>query len=301
MYIGPLSVLDSSTQYRLTLVPLELPVEIGSEEPFLLTLENAGSSPISGTLEVNTTSVFTPLGAQRLYFNDVPAGGSKSMNVAIGVDSAQSAGYYTLPVRLTPNAGQTVSYNMGISVSATPEITVTLDTSGTTPSVQVANTGNSQIRSVYASAKAAGSQTASESFMGTLNVDDFASLPLGASTTGKSIEVEIRFRDSNNLEHSVKKTLEAVAGNSSFVQGGRTQSGTPTAANSDNFAARSNNPLGFLLGPGGRSASATDGIGIVPMAIGAIVVVVAGYIIYRKYFAKKKAPAAKSPEHAKAK
>ena len=288
MYIGPISVLDSSTQYRLTLVPLDLPVEIGSEELFLLTLENAGTSSISGTLEINTTAVFTPLGAQRLYFNNVPAGSSKSMNVSIGVASTQNAGYYTLPVRLTPNAGQTVSYNMGISVSATPEITVTLDTSGATPSVQVANTGNSQIRSVYASAKAAGSQTAIESFMGTLNVDDSSSLSLGSSSTGRSVDVEVRFRDSNNLEHTVKKTLDAVAGNSSFVQSGRNQSGTTTAANSGNFAARSNNPLSMFLGPGGRSTTGTtDGIGIVPMAIGAAVVLAIGYLLYRKYVAKK--------------
>jgi len=233
----------------------------------------------------------------------VPAGSSKSMNVSIGVAASQGAGYYTLPIKLTPNAGQAVSYNMGISVSATPEITVTLDTSGATPAVQVANTGNSQIRSVYASAKAAGSQAAIESFMGTLNVDDSSSLSLGSSSTGKSVEVEVRFRDSNNLEHTVKKTLDAVAGNSSFVQSGRNQTGMPTAANSGNSAARSNNPLGMLFGQGGRAATgATDGIGIVPMAIGAIVIIGAGYLIYRKYFAKKKPAAAqKPPEHAKAK
>ena len=287
MYIGPVSVLDSSTQYRLTLVPTDLPVEIGSEEPFLLTLENAGSSSISGTLEINTTSVFTPLGAQRLYFNNVPAGSSKSMTVSIGVNSAQSAGYYTLPVRLTPNAGQTVSYNMGIAVSATPEITVTLDTSGTAPSVQVANTGNSQIRSVYASAKAAGAQSSTESFMGTLNVDDSASLSLGTSTTGKSVDVEVRFRDSNNMEHTVKKTLDAAAGNSSFVQSGRNQSGAAAAGAAGNFAGRSNNPLGMLFGPGGSTASGTTGIGIIPMAIGAVVVIAIGYFLYRKYVAKK--------------
>jgi hypothetical protein len=288
MYIGPISVLDSSTQYRLTLVPLDAPVEIGAEEPFLLTLENAGSSQISGTLEVNTTSVFTPLGAQRLYFSDVPAGGSRSMNLSVGVSATQSAGYYTLPIKLTPNAGQAVSYNMGISVAATPEITVTLDTSGSTPLVQVANTGNSQIRSVYASAKASGSQAAIESFMGTLNVDDSSSLSLGSSSSGKSIAVEIRFRDSNNLEHTVQKTLDAVAGNSSFVQSGRNQSGAAAAANSGNFQGRSNNPLGMLLGPGGRSSgAATDGIGIVPMGIGALVVIVVGYVLYRKFIAKK--------------
>ena len=285
MYIGPVSVLDSSTQYRLTLVPLDEPVEIGSNEPFLLTLQNAGNAPISGTLEINTTTAFTPLGAQRLYFNDVPAGGSQSMNVSIGVGATQSAGYYTLPIKLTPNAGQAVSYNMGITVSATPEITVALDSTGST--VQISNTGNSQIRSVYASATTAGSQTASESFMGTLNVDDFASLTLGSSASGRSVDVTVRFRDSNNVEHTITKTLTTAAGNSSFVQG-ITRGNGSTAAGAGNFAARSNNPLGFLMGPGGRSSStSSDAIGIVPMAIGLVIVLAVAYVLYRKYIAKK--------------
>ena len=117
-------------------------------------------------------------------------------------------------------------------------------------------------------------------------MDDSASLSLGSSASGKSVEVEIRFRDSNNIEHTVDKTVEAVAGNSSFVQSGRNQTG---AAASGNFARGGNsNPLGFLLGPNGRSSSATtDGIGIVPIAIGAVVVIGGGYLLYRKYVAKK--------------
>ena len=176
---------------------------------------------------------------------------------------------------------------MGIAVAATPEITVTLDTSGTMPSVQVANTGNSQIRSVYASAKSAGSQTATESFMGTLNVDDSASLTLGSSATGKIIDVEIRFRDSNNLEHAVTKTLEATAGNSSFVQSGRSQSGASAIGAAGNYGNRNSNPLSMLLGPGGRSADGTTGIGIAPMLVGAVAVIVAGYLLHRKFIAKK--------------
>ncbi|MFA5930046.1 MAG: hypothetical protein WC861_04140 [Candidatus Micrarchaeia archaeon] len=290
IYIGPVSVLESSTQYRLTFVPLDAPVEIGSQEPFLLTLENAGGSPISGAIDINSTAVFTPIGAQRLYFENVPVGGSASMNIIIGIGATQSAGYYTLPVRLTPNAGQAVSYNMGIAVAATPEVTVTLDSSGAVPSVQVANTGNSQIRSVYASATPAGSQTATESFMGTLNVDDFATLTLGSSATGRSVDVEIRFRDTSNQEHTISKTLSAVAGNSSFVQGTRGQAGGAAAAgNAGNFANRNNNPLGFLFG-GASGRAASSGPDMVTIVVVAAVLLVAAYLIYRRFFAKKGAP-----------
>ena len=289
IYIGPVSVLESSTQYRLVFVPLDAPVEIGAQEPFLLTLENAGGSPISGAIDINSTAVFTPIGAQRLYFENVPVGGNASMKITVGVGSTQSAGYYTLPVRLTPNAGQAVSYNMGISVAATPEITVTLDSSGATPLVQVANTGNSQIRSVYASATAAGSQTATESFMGTLNVDDFATLSLGSAATGRSVNVEIRFRDTVNQEHTVSKTLSAIAGNSSFVQGTRGQAGNATAGQAGNFGNRNNNPLGMLFGgAGGRSAS--SGPDLLTIGIVAAILLVAAYMVYLRFFAKKGMP-----------
>ena len=287
IYIGPVSVLESSTQYRLTFAPLEAPVEIGSQEPFRLTLENSGGSPISGAIDINSTAVFTPIGAQRLYFENVPVGGSASMDIVIGVGATQSAGYYTLPVRLTPNAGQAVSYNMGISVSATPEITVTLDSSGTVPSVQVANTGNSQIRSVYASATPAGAQTATESFMGTLNVDDFATLTLGSTASGRSVNVEIRFRDTSNQEHTITKTLSAVAGNSSFVQGTRSQSGNATAGN---FAGRNNNPLGMLFGGAGGRSTASSGPDLLTIGVVAAIVLVAAFLAYKRFFGKKGMP-----------
>jgi len=289
IYIGPVSVLEASTQYRLTLAPRDSPVEIGAQEPFTLTLENAGGSPISGAIDINSTAVFTPIGAQRLYFENVPVGGSASMDITIGIGATQSAGYYTLPVRLTPNSGQAVSYNMGIAVAATPEITVTLDSSGTVPSVQVANTGNSQIRSVYASAKASGSQTASESFMGTLNVDDFATLSLGSAAAGRNVEVEIRFRDTNNQEHTIAKTLSASAGNSSFVQGTRSIAGGAAGNQTGNFAARSNNPLGFLMGPGSRGATPSSP-DLLTIGAAAAIVLVAAFFAYKRFFAKKGAP-----------
>ena len=291
--VGPISVLDASSQYRLDLVPLST-VEIGAQVPFDLALQNTGSDTASGMIEFNTTAVFTPLGAQKVYFDSVPAGETVHKNVTIGVGSSTAAGYYTLPILLTTNTGQEVPYNVGLQVEATPEITVTLDTTGSTPSVQVANTGNSQIRSVYATATPEGSQTSSESFMGTLNVDDFAALSLGSGATGRSVNVSINFRDSNNMEHTITTTLAATAGNSTFVQGTRVAGGAAGAAG--NFAGRSSNPLGFLLG-GNRAAAggATGGIGIVPIVIIVVVVAGAGYLIYRKYYAKKGTAPKKSP------
>jgi hypothetical protein len=285
--VGPISVLDSSNEYGLTLVPME-PVEIGSNVAFNLSLHNSGSSPISGIVDMNSTSVFTPIGMQQVHFDSVPAGATASKTVWLGVSSSAGSGFYSLPLKLTSANGNSALFNAGIQVSATPEITVTLDSASGTPEVQVANTGNSQIRSVYVSVKPEGAQSATESFIGTLNVDDFASVALGTTYTGRNVEVKIRFRDSDNQEQSVTKTLQPM-GNSSFVQqGNRSSNGAP-----GNLSNRQNNPLSMLLGPAGRNSSST-GPDIITVAIAAAVVIaIAGIGVYLVFFRNKKS---KSPK-----
>jgi len=285
--IGPISVLDTSVQYRLTLEPKDT-VEIGAEVPFTLSLLNRGTYPISGVVEIDATAVFTPIGMQRIYFDSVPSGETATKEIYLGVGSSASAGYYTLPLTLTPSTGQELKYDVGLIVEATPEITVTLDASGTAPSVEVANTGNSQIRSLYASITPAGSTTATKSFIGTLDVDDSASVPLGSAVS--SVTVELSFRDSRNAEHSVTKTLQSTGENSSFVQGGR--AGAIGAANGtgmtgNQFNSRNRSPFGMLTGPGGSSGPDTT-----TLVIAGIVVITvvggAGYFAYLKFWKGKK-------------
>jgi len=282
LMIGPLSVLDSTSQYRISLVPMQQ-VEIGSDVPFNLTITNTGSSPISGIVVINSTSIFTPIGMQKVYFDMVPPGASVSQEVNIGVSSSAGSGFYTIPLTLTTSNGNPAAFQAGVMVSATPEITVSLDSSSGTPQVTVANTGNSQIRSVYVSVTPEGSQTSTESFVGTLNVDDFASVSLGTGTF-RSVSVRIRFRDSDNQEQSVTKTLQPTSGNSSFVQqGGRNGTGA-----SGNFS-RTQSPLGFLLGPSSRNGSST-GPDLTTMVIAGIVVVaIVGYGVYHFVWKKRKA------------
>ena len=284
--IGPISVLDTSVQYRLTLEPKDT-VEIGAEVPFTLSLQNRGTYPISGVVEIGATSVFTPIGMQRIYFDSVPAGETASKEIYLGVSSSASAGYYTLLLTLTPSTGQELEYNAGLIVEATPEITVTLDTSGATPAVEVANTGNSQIRSLYAAITPAGSSTATKSFIGTLDVDDSASVSLGSSSAS-SVTVELSFRDSRNAEHEVTKTLQSTGGNSSFVQGGARAGASGANLSPTGQSGRNNSPLGMLTGRGGSAGPDT-----LTLVIAGIVVIVvagtAGYYAYRKFWKGKRA------------
>jgi hypothetical protein len=238
---------------------------------------------MSGVVDINSTSVFTPIGTQKVYFDSVPAGASVSKEVVLGVSSSAGSGFYTLPLTLTTSNGNPTLFDAGIAVSATPEITVSLDSSSGTPEVTVANTGNSQIRSVYVSVRPEGAQSATESFVGTLNVDDFASVSLGSTNVGRNVLVSIRFRDSDNHEQTVNRTLQPI-GNQSFVQQGA-RSGSQNQGYG-NFSSRSRNPLGMLLGPGGASSSGPD---LTTLVI-AIVVVVAiiGYGVYAFFIKGRK-------------
>ena len=253
--VGPISVLDSSMQYQLSLEPEEA-VEIGSDVAFNMTIRNSGSSPISGVVDINSTSVFTPIGMQTVYFDSVPAGSSVSKEVHLGVASSASSGFYTLPLTMTTSNGNPIVFDAGITVSATPQITVSLDSSSGTPEVTVANTGNSQIRSVYVSVTPQGSQSSTQSFIGTLNVDDSATVALNSETS--SVAVTIRFRDSNNQEQTITKTLESTSENSSFVGGGGSNNAQdPPSVNASQGMGGpggSPNPLGMLMGPGGGTS-----------------------------------------------
>ncbi|VVB58421.1 Uncharacterised protein [Candidatus Anstonella stagnisolia] len=291
LYVGPIAVLSSSVQYRVFLEPLA-PVEIGAQVPFRLTLQNTGSSPISATLDINSTDAFTPIGVQRLYFDSVPAGKSASKNITIGVSASKSSGFYTLPLVLTPSSGQPTRFDAGLAVSATPEITVTLDSQSGATQVQIANTGNSQIRSVYASAGFTGSQSVSESFMGTLNVDDFATLSLAGN--GPSVNVVVRYRDSNNAEHVENTTLERSAVFTG-VTGASGSSGASQNSATGNFRqGANNNPLGFLTG-GRQGASAGSPLGIAIPIAAVVVVAIVGFFAY-KHFTKAKKESSPKPE-----
>ena len=282
--LGPITVLQSSSKYRLTFTPLDT-VEIGAQVPFELTLENAGTTPMTGTIAINTTSVFTPIGVQTAYFDSVPAGQNSSQVITMGIAAAASSGYYTIPLTLTTEEGQTAVYVSGVVVEATPELTVSLDTSGTTPQIQVANTGNSQIRSVHVAVTATGSSSPTDSFLGTLNVDDFSSVSV-PSGAGRSVNVVVTFKDSNNAEHTMNQTLD-VNGNVSFTSGAPSGfTGNRSAAAAAGGAAR--NPLGALLG-GGRASS--SGPNYVLIGIGVVVVAVVGFFAYKRFKKGKKAPA----------
>ncbi|MBU0586420.1 hypothetical protein KJ780_02835 [Candidatus Micrarchaeota archaeon] len=270
--IGPLTILETSSQYRLTVVPKET-VEIGSEVTFLINFENTGSSPVSAVVNMDATDALTPMGAQNIYFDSVAPGSTESKEIHIGISSSVSAGYYVLPVNLTTSSGQSLIYNFGINAEATPEINVVFTESSGSGEIQITNVGNSQIRSVNVIISDA-SGTITESFLGTLNVDDYGTVSLGSSNSN-AITVTINFKDSVNQAHTVKKSLS---------ESGSVSVNQQNSSSSSSFSgvARNRGPLGML---GGSTGSQTD-----PILLGGVVLVIAvgGFFVYRRFFSKPK-------------
>ncbi len=268
LYVGPVSILEPSSQFRLSMNPLT-PTEVGSQAVLQLTIENIGTSPLSAVVDVNATNAFTPIGISRVYFESIGSGQNVSKNVTLGISNSVSAGYYVLPLAISLSSGNVVTQNVGVPVTATPDLTVTASSSGGTVSVQISNTGNAPIRSVYITASSKDFTIAGgvDKFVGTLNVDDFTtmSLTVGAQravASNRTITVTTSFKDSNNIPHVVTKDVEVGASSSNFT--------------STTFGNRGNNGVIFGL-------SWTE-------ILGGVVVIVIAYLAYR-HFRKRGAKA----------
>jgi len=288
VYVGPVTVSGSSSQLRIECSPVS-GSEIGSVLKYNLTIENRGSSVQSAVIVVNGTDVFTPIGINTFYLDDIPAGGSKSQLITIGIDAASTSGYYILPIQMQAS-GDMQEYDIGIVVQATPEILMTSETEsaadGTQVSVKISNTGNTAVRSLHIKAdsndyyRVLGS---GEKFIGTLSVDDYASYSVTVNPTGQApagmaagIPLTVVFKDNDNVEHTVKKTIVI--------------NGATDAASSGNaaFSASSQNRT-FGGRPGGMmGGGSTENI---PLYAGFGLVILGGlYLGYRKLKGKKKVP-----------
>lgn len=274
--VGPISVGEVSSQLDVDFVAVK-DTEIGSVAEFELSVNNRGTTATSAIININQSSVFTPLGTSHISFDYIEPLSNQSKIVRLGIGSSVSAGYYTLPLEITVN-GRTFTQNIGVEVTATPDIRITFDsqpqtiTPGSTVKglIQISNVGNSPIRSLYASANVGSDfivNGPNDKFIGTLNVDDFANLQLNLDIPGRTspgsydIPLQITFKDSRNNPHMYTKTVQIKVGN-----------GIPQISGNapDPASFRRNNQGGLF------------GLGLIPTIIGAVVIIIAGYFGYKK-------------------
>lgn len=218
--IGPVMVSDASSMFRISGEALS-DAEIGSELRYNITIENIGSSTQSAALTINDNSIFTVLGVDTLYFDDLLPGEKRSQVMSLGIDAGSASGYYSLPMTLKTN-GEEIEYNVGILIQATPSIILTSETdsteNGLETTIRIANSGNTAIRSLYVSVESSkGLEVvgSNEKFIGTLNVDDFASFQITLRTVqpqdSYSIPITVQFKDNDNKEHTIVQKVDVQA------------------------------------------------------------------------------------------
>ncbi len=291
VYIGPISVTDSSAQFNIQLNPVS-DIGVGSQAEFELVVENRGSTDASIIIELNSDgdSIFTPIGSNKIYIDNLNAAEIEKQIIYIGIDPSASAGYYSYPLQITAN-GKTYMQYTGIEVVAEQEITLSYKTDSTSispgssvvVSAQIANTGNSAIRSVYS--KVSGSDGikisgTADKFIGTLSVDDFSTfqftleIPQNIAAGTYKIPVQIIFKDGLNQEHTITENVELIIQSQGLLSTGETQISNTMAATSTNFKGKQN--FGIL------------GFGsLVDMVIAGAVLVLA-YFGYKKYYGGNK-------------
>ncbi|MGV8176212.1 MAG: hypothetical protein ACP5NX_00205 [Candidatus Bilamarchaeaceae archaeon] len=293
IYIGPVSVSDSSIQFDVNMVPAGV-TEVGLEAKFKVSVTNRGSTSTSVVLDMNQSSVFTPIGNGRVYIENLEPGETQERTVSLGVSPSASAGYYSFPVLVSAN-GASYLQSMGVVVYASQELTITTTTqptsvspgsSGVTALAQISNIGNSAVRSMYMSVASTNDITVSgttDKFVGTLNVDDFATFQFTISVPGKTapgtykVPIKITFKDTTNAQHTIEKDAVVVVGGSVSASGqAQGASGVSTGA----YGTRRNSGILETLGPIGT---------VIVLAV----VAVLGYFGYKRYKAgkaQKKAP-----------
>jgi len=286
--VGPVNILEPSTQYRLSVDP-KSPTEAGSEAQFDITLDNTGTSPITAILDMNSTTAFIPLGVTRVYFEPIGPGESETKQVTIGISSSVSAGYYTLPLTITLGSGTSATQMVGIQVTTTPTITVSATTqpaylapgSTGTVNVEIANTGNAAIRSVYANAEGGDFRVTgtSDKFIGTLNVDDSATLavpvsvPRNLSIGSHTLRVTVTFKDNNNKAYTISKDVAIQAYDSATAAANGATSASGTTGTNGRFT---------------RSTGVLFGLDWIQLGAIAAVLIVGGFFGYRHFKNKKK-------------
>ncbi|MCL5011543.1 MAG: hypothetical protein M1594_01455 [Candidatus Marsarchaeota archaeon] len=279
--IGPVTIAAPMTSFILSMNPLTN-IEVGGEANFNIKIQNTESNVESYLVNLNlNSSVFVPLNQSLIYLGPVAPGQSTSQVITLGISNGVMSGYYQIPLQVTLASGQTVNQNIGVYVTATPGFTVTSSSGVGGIIIEVANTGNTEVRSVFlsASSKELNLEGTSNQFVGTMNIDDIATLPLTVSSSqlpqaGQNlgnfsrnfsqqsvVELTVSFKDLNNIPYTFKYNVTL------------TPSELMTASSGSTFRSRQAGIV-FL------------GIDLIEW-VEIIIVLAVIYFIYTRYFKKK--------------
>lgn len=256
----------------------------GENVAVTLELKNVGTSSahdivvkIAEDRTVTTTGVvverdIVPLGASSAYINEIRTGGTGEAELMLGVNNDADLKNYTLPIAITYYDSQgtqrSSSSYIGIKVSADPEIDLVISEISPVAyiggksviSFDIFNVGAASARYVVVEVSANGIAVSDpKQFIGTLEADDFDSFKStfdfsGTEAGEKTITVKLTYKDQENQPSTFEKTL-------------------------------------YLTVAGGQgSAEQMEAIAsIITTIIILVILAGVGYIIYIKFFRKKRA------------
>jgi len=266
----------------------------GSDTVMTVNLHNIANTDAEDVIVqvvVNSSGYLLPLYNDRAYIQSIPAGSDAQVSFDIAASASASPGYYPITLLISYKTDKetqpTISQTFGLPVDAQAAVLVTTDqdpvamsaNASSTLKFTIANAGGVAVRAVYAKATAENFAFtgADNEFIGTLNLDDTASLSLTLSPKGQlaageyPVMVNVSFKDAANTERYQLKTA-----NVQYTSRAGSLTGT-FGANGTRTGQRSGTIFGFDY-----------------MTIGAAIVIlaIAGFFGYRYYQGRKKAPAA---------
>jgi len=192
-----------------------------------MVVKNIGVLPaedVVAQVQFSSGSSIYALASDRVYVSEIAPGGNATVHFTIGASSSAVAGYYPLSIQLTYKVDKAeqpkVNQSVSLRVLSKASVLITSDRSTATSGasagllVTIANTGDTAIRSVYASAasKDFSFVGASDKFIGTLNLDDSATLslnliPLNGANGERTVQVSVTYKDPLNIERTQVETI----------------------------------------------------------------------------------------------
>ena len=202
----------------------------GQKVTVTVTLSNVGTEEarfVKVSLSPNSSS-FVLLNAGEKYLERISVNGTQSVSFDLGVNAGTAPGFYPLRVSISyANTRGTeqpsLSQNIGLEVAGVSALDVisSANPAPVTPgkkhtlSLQISNTGTFQLKSVRVNVAAAFFDVlvSPDSYIGTLNVDDYSTVTYQMFTHADlapgryPFVATITYRDSDNVERSMTKDV----------------------------------------------------------------------------------------------
>ncbi|MFH1443192.1 MAG: hypothetical protein ABIG96_04115 [Candidatus Micrarchaeota archaeon] len=272
LYFGPITAVTDYEIFSITAQTED--ATPGGKGIFRIIVKNTGTFDLRNfKIGLQSATFFTPLDFTEKTIDLIRVGDTRQVEFEVGIGTNIVAQVYPLPLTITyqtKSGSQTVTKSVGVRIGGAPDLSlyissnpavITNDNKPYSISIQVSNTGNTPVRAlaVKANSKELEILSPKDAFIGTLSLDDYSTVQYdavikkGVAPGHYNIEIELSYKDSYNQPHLEKKMVGFQIFSQELALVASKQSG--------------NNPL--------------------VMVVVVIIVGVAAYFIYKRFFKSK--------------